>query len=122
MPSILTALRAEGVKVAVDDFGTGYSSLSYLRDLPIDTLKIDRSFMPADTTGGRQAALVRAVVDLARGLELTTVAEGVETCEHAELLRLLGCDRGQGYLSARPAPAADITARLAATVLDEVPA
>jgi diguanylate cyclase (GGDEF)-like protein len=112
----LSALRADGVKVAVDDFGTGYSSLAYLRDLPIDILKIDRSFMPADSSDCRQAALVRAVVDLARGLQLTTVAEGVETTEHADLLRSLGCDRGQGYLFARPAPAADVSARLEAAM------
>ncbi|MGI5241152.1 putative bifunctional diguanylate cyclase/phosphodiesterase [Dactylosporangium sp. CA-139066] len=105
----LTALRAIGVRVAIDDFGTGYSSLAYLRDLPIDILKIDRSFLPhrCDDVPG-QTALVRAIVDLARSLSLTTVAEGVETPEHAELLRSLGCDRGQGYLLGRPSPAATI--------------
>ncbi|XVV16979.1 putative bifunctional diguanylate cyclase/phosphodiesterase [Actinoplanes sp. CA-131856] len=108
----LHALRADGVRVAIDDFGTGYSSLAYLRDLPIDTLKIDKSFMPADPADRRQTALVRAVVDLARSLDLTTVAEGVETEHHADLLRELGCDRGQGYLFARPAPAAQITGLL----------
>ncbi|WP_344617147.1 bifunctional diguanylate cyclase/phosphodiesterase [Dactylosporangium salmoneum] len=103
----LTALRAIGVRVAIDDFGTGYSSLAYLRDLPIDILKIDRSFLPhsSDDVAG-QTALVRAIVDLARSLGLITVAEGVETEEHAELLRRLGCDRVQGYLLGRPAPAA----------------
>ncbi|XVU21132.1 putative bifunctional diguanylate cyclase/phosphodiesterase [Actinoplanes sp. CA-054009] len=105
----LHALRSDGVRVAIDDFGTGYSSLAYLRDLPIDTLKIDKSFMPADPTDRRQTALVRAVVDLARSLDLTTVAEGVETDHHADLLRELGCDRGQGYLFARPGPAAQVT-------------
>jgi EAL domain-containing protein (putative c-di-GMP-specific phosphodiesterase class I) len=109
----LTALRAEGVKVAIDDFGTGYSSLAYLRDLPIDILKIDRSFMPADTTDAQQGALVRAVVDLARSLRLITVAEGVETAHHAELLRTLGCDRAQGWLFGRPGPAAAAYLRLA---------
>ncbi|SNY66539.1 putative bifunctional diguanylate cyclase/phosphodiesterase [Paractinoplanes atraurantiacus] len=108
----LHALRAEGVRVAIDDFGTGYSSLAYLRDLPIDTLKIDKSFMPADPTDRRQTALVRAVVDLARSLNLTTVAEGVETAHHADLLRELGCDRGQGYLFARPTPSDQVTALL----------
>jgi diguanylate cyclase (GGDEF)-like protein len=118
----LSALRAEGVRVAIDDFGTGYSSLAYLRDLPIDVLKIDRSFMPADSADTRQASLVRAVVDLARSLNLTTVAEGIETVYHADLLRELGCDRGQGYLFARPAAAGDISARLdevLVEVLDE---
>jgi EAL domain-containing protein (putative c-di-GMP-specific phosphodiesterase class I) len=104
--SHLSMLRTHGVRVAVDDFGTGYSSLAYLRDLPIDILKIDRSFLPhsRDDVPG-QSALVRAIVDLARSLGLTTVAEGVETEEHADLLRRLGCDRGQGYLLGRPAPA-----------------
>ncbi|GIE31698.1 hypothetical protein Ait01nite_047430 [Actinoplanes italicus] len=105
----LSALRAEGVRVAIDDFGTGYSSLSYLRDLPIDVLKIDRSFMPADDADIRQAVLVRAIVDLAAGLGLTTVAEGVETRYHADLLRDLGCHRAQGYHFARPIPAGDLT-------------
>jgi EAL domain-containing protein (putative c-di-GMP-specific phosphodiesterase class I) len=70
--------------------------------------------VPADRADRRQAALVRAVVDLARSLGLTTVAEGVETVHHADLLRELGCDRGQGYLFARPVPAGDITVRLLA--------
>ncbi|MER7007542.1 EAL domain-containing protein [Dactylosporangium sp. NPDC000555] len=111
----LTALRAIGVRVAIDDFGTGYSSLAYLRDLPIDILKIDRSFLPrgSDDVAG-QTPLVRAIVDLARGLGLTTVAEGVETDEHADLLRRLGCDRGQGYLLGRPCPATAIAGALTA--------
>jgi diguanylate cyclase (GGDEF)-like protein len=109
----LSALRAEGVRVAIDDFGTGYSSLSYLRDLPIDVLKIDRSFMPADDADTQQATLVRAIVDLAAGLGLITVAEGVETRYHADLLRTLGCHRAQGYHFARPIPAGDLTDLLA---------
>ncbi|MBM2619624.1 bifunctional diguanylate cyclase/phosphodiesterase [Actinoplanes sp. LDG1-06] len=109
----LAALRAEGVRVAIDDFGTGYSSLAYLRDLPIDILKIDKSFMPDDATDAQQAAMVRAVVDLARSLRLVTVAEGVETAQHAELLRTLGCDKGQGWLFGRPGPAAAASDRLA---------
>ncbi|WP_250029585.1 putative bifunctional diguanylate cyclase/phosphodiesterase [Paractinoplanes maris] len=108
----LTELRADGVRVAIDDFGTGYSSLAYLRDLPIDILKIDKSFMPNDTSDAQQAAMVRAVVDLARSLGLTTVAEGVETAHHAELLRTLGCDRGQGWLFGRPGPPAAAALRL----------
>ncbi|WP_433087866.1 putative bifunctional diguanylate cyclase/phosphodiesterase [Dactylosporangium sp. CA-052675] len=102
----LAALRAIGVKVAIDDFGTGYSSLAYLRDLPIDILKIDRSFLPhsRDDLAG-QTALVRAIMDLARSLGLVTVAEGVETEEHCDLLRELGCDRAQGYLLGHPVPA-----------------
>ncbi|GIF45047.1 putative bifunctional diguanylate cyclase/phosphodiesterase [Actinoplanes xinjiangensis] len=106
----LEALRADGVRIAIDDFGTGYSSLGYLRDLPVDILKIDRSLMPAGEDDHRQIALVRTVVDLARSLSLTTVAEGVETAFHATLLQELGCDRGQGYHFARPMPATNLTA------------
>lgn len=109
----LEALRADGIRIAVDDFGTGYSSLAYLRDLPIDTLKIDRSLMPADNDDERQIALVRAVIDLAGSLSLTTVAEGIETPAHAALLHSLGCDRGQGYHFARPMPAGQIADRQA---------
>ncbi len=87
-------------------------TLAYLRDLPIDILKIDKSFMPADPTDAHQIALVRAVVDLARSLQLITVAEGVEEAHHADLLRALGCDRGQGWLFGRPAPAPAATTRL----------
>jgi diguanylate cyclase (GGDEF)-like protein len=107
----LEALRADGVRIAVDDFGTGYSSLAYLRDLPIDTLKIDRALMPAREDDHRQIALVRTVIDVARSLALSTVAEGIETPFHATLLHTLGCDRGQGFHFARPMPAADLTAR-----------
>ncbi|WP_430787650.1 putative bifunctional diguanylate cyclase/phosphodiesterase [Actinoplanes sp. G11-F43] len=117
----LSALRAEGVRVAIDDFGTGYSSLAYLRDLPIDVLKIDRSFMPADDADTQQAALVRAIVDLASGLGLTTVAEGVETAHHADLLRGLGCERGQGYHFARPIPAGNLTELLSDADVQEIP-
>jgi diguanylate cyclase (GGDEF)-like protein len=97
----LSELRGDGVRVAVDDFGTGYSSLAYLRDLPIDILKIDRSFL-ADPGS---APMIRAIVDLAHGLGLTTVAEGVETAEQAALLGALGCDKGQGWHYGRPASA-----------------
>ncbi|MEV4639917.1 bifunctional diguanylate cyclase/phosphodiesterase [Actinoplanes sp. NPDC049548] len=104
----LSELRRFGVQVAVDDFGTGYSSLAYLRDLPIDILKIDRSFMPDEATGdpAQQVALVRTIVDLAHTLRLTAVAEGVETMEQTAVLQTLGCDKGQGFHYGRPAPAA----------------
>ncbi|MEV8508467.1 EAL domain-containing protein [Actinoplanes sp. NPDC051475] len=103
----LSELRRFGVQVAVDDFGTGYSSLAYLRDLPIDILKIDRSFMPDPATGdpAQQVALVRTIVDLAHTLRLTAVAEGVETMEQTAVLQALGCDKGQGFHYGRPAPA-----------------
>ncbi|WP_213007849.1 putative bifunctional diguanylate cyclase/phosphodiesterase [Paractinoplanes toevensis] len=106
--SHLGMLRSHGIKVAIDDFGTGYSSLAYLRDLPIDNLKIDRSFMP--TPGSPDPAaqtLIKTIIDLAAGLHLGTIAEGVETAEQVVLLRDLGCDRAQGFFYSRPVPEAD---------------
>jgi diguanylate cyclase (GGDEF)-like protein len=112
----LTLLRERGVRVAVDDFGTGYSSLAYLRDLPIDHIKIDKSFMPArDAPDPAARTLIKAVIDLAAGLRLGTIAEGVETREQVELLRELGCERAQGYYFARPVPPAEAAELLART-------
>ncbi len=99
---ILRQIRALGVRVALDDFGTGYSSLSYLRRFPFDKIKIDRSFVKDLTTRGDNAVIVRAIRDLARGLGMTVTAEGVETVEQAEQLRLTGCEELQGYLFSRP--------------------
>ena len=101
----LEALRDLGIRLAVDDFGTGYSSLSYLRNLPVDVIKIDKSFIDRvahDTAG---AAMVRSVIEMARALNLTTVAEGVEDGRQLEALQGLGCDHVQGYLFAKPMPA-----------------
>jgi diguanylate cyclase (GGDEF)-like protein len=119
----LSTLRSHGVRVAIDDFGTGYSSLAYLRDLPIDHLKIDRSFMPAPGVPDPAArTLVKAIVDLAAGLGLSTVAEGVETAEQVELLRELGCERAQGFYFARPVPEPEAARLIAgsATVVNPV--
>ncbi len=110
----LQAIRAMGVTVAIDDFGTGFSSLAYLSKLPVDTLKIDRSFVVDMTNGPQGMALVSTVIKLAHSLELKVVAEGVETEEQSSLLRLLGCDEMQGYLFSKPVPAADFEARFLA--------
>ena len=100
----LKALRDLGLNIAVDDFGTGYSSLSYLARLPITSLKIDRSFVIQMPKSPEQMAIVSTVISLARALNLKVVAEGVETEEQANLLRLLRCDEVQGYLFGRPVP------------------
>jgi len=108
--TVLEALRARGARLSLDDFGTGYSSLSYLKRFPLDTLKIDRSFVSGLGTGQDDAALVATIVSMAGTLGLEVVAEGVETEEQLRLLRDLGCDRAQGFLLARPLPPADLHA------------
>jgi diguanylate cyclase (GGDEF)-like protein/PAS domain S-box-containing protein len=100
----LKAIRALNVSIAIDDFGTGFSSLSYLARLPVDTLKIDRSFVVDMMMGPEGLALVSTIINLAHSLKLDVVAEGVETDEQARLLRLLGCDEMQGYLFSKPLP------------------
>jgi diguanylate cyclase (GGDEF)-like protein len=120
---VLEQLRALGVRMVLDDFGTGYSSLAYLRHLPLDTIKIDRSFVTDLDVQDPNVGIVRAVVSLAHGLGITVVAEGIETEEQSRRLRELGCDLGQGYNWAHAADAARtaalVSSRLAAA---EVPA
>jgi diguanylate cyclase len=104
--NILTRLRDGGVQISLDDYGTGYSSLSYLRELPIDELKLDQSFILPMANEARAAALVASTIDLAHSLGLRMVAEGVETEVAYTELRRLGCDQAQGYYMSRPVPAA----------------
>ena len=107
-PSVHTTiaeLRKHGIKFAIDDFGTGYSSLASLRELPVDILKIDRSFVSGITTNTQDRALIRAAIDLARSFGLTTIAEGVETREQLRELSSLDCNLAQGYLWSRPVEA-----------------
>ena len=100
----LQVMRDEGVRIAIDDFGTGYSSLSRLADLPVDTLKIDRSFISRLAGDKTAQAVVSTIVSLARAFKLSTVAEGVEREVGLALLRELGCEQSQGYLHSRPLP------------------
>jgi EAL domain-containing protein (putative c-di-GMP-specific phosphodiesterase class I) len=99
---LLGRLRGLGMQVAIDDFGTGYSSLTYLKDLPVDVLKIDRSFVESITASERNAAIVEAVVRLGHSLNLRVTAEGVETAEQLALLERQQVDHGQGFFLARP--------------------
>ena len=103
---MLAKLRALGVRISLDDFGTGYSSLSYLQSLPLDTLKIDRSFVAGIGTDEDKGEIIKLIVGLALTLGLEIVAEGTETAAQVEYLRALGCQFGQGYFFAKPAEAA----------------
>jgi diguanylate cyclase (GGDEF)-like protein len=111
----LTGLHELGVRLAIDDYGTGYSSMAYLKKLPVDELKVDRSFILNMTASENDAVLVRSAIDLGHNLGLTVVAEGVETAEHVQALRHLGCDIAQGYHFARPMPADEVLAWLRAS-------
>ena len=111
--AVLSALRSWGVRVAIDDFGTGYSSLAYLQKLPVDVLKVDKSFVDGIDGGAEEAALPHAIIRLAQTLHLTAVAEGVERPAQAARLRELGCERAQGFLFSPPVPAASLPSLLA---------
>ena len=108
----LDALKELGVRIAIDDFGTGYSSLSYLRQLPIDILKIDQSFISSLTTSSEAGAIIHTLVQLGKTLGLETVAEGIEEPEQLARLRDEECETGQGFLYSKPLRASEIPAFL----------
>jgi len=108
----LARIRAQGIRVAIDDFGTGYSSLSYLRQLPVDDLKLDLSFVTPMAVDPRAAALVASTIELAHSLDLRLIAEGVETDQILQLLRHVGCDEAQGYFIGRPLPGSEVLTHL----------
>ena len=101
---VLTGLKQFGIKIALDDFGTGYSSFSYLHRFPIDTLKIDRSFVSTMRKNSKSEAIVRTLCSLAHSLGMDTIAEGIESAEDQQVLENFNCDFGQGYLYSKPVP------------------
>lgn len=108
---VLTGARKLGLSVALDDFGTGFSSLSNLKRYPINTIKVDKSFVQDILVDANDAAITRAVIAMGRSLDMTVVAEGVETADHVRYLQTLGCHQAQGYFYSRPIPADEFTKR-----------
>ena len=101
---MLSHLKSLGVQLSIDDFGTGYSSLSYLHRFPLDTLKIDRSFVNSVGENGEDSEILQTIVSLAKNLKMRVIAEGIETESQLNILKNLGCDYGQGYLMSKPLP------------------
>ncbi len=108
----LLSLRRSGALIAIDDFGTGYSSLSYLKSLPLDKIKIDKSFVQDVLDDADDATIVRAIIQLARSLGMQVIAEGVETPEQESYIIAQGCNEGQGYLYSKPLPGRELTGYL----------
>jgi EAL domain-containing protein (putative c-di-GMP-specific phosphodiesterase class I) len=114
--NVLDAIQSRGVRLAIDDFGTGYSSMSLMKQFPIDTIKIDRSFVRDLAENEQDRAITTAIISMGKALGLTVVAEGVETSEQDAFLRRRECDELQGYLFSKPVPADEIPPMLAPVV------
>jgi len=123
MHADLAELKAIGVRLAIDDFGTGYSSLSYLRELPIDVLKMDKSFVDGIAVSEQRLALAEGIVQIARTLRHEVIAEGIESEIQRDLLTSMGCQFGQGYLLAMPMPSgqAETLARIGSHLVPSLP-
>jgi len=115
--AVLEALRDNGIRIAIDDFASGYSALPYLRELPIDEVKLNREFIAPILSDPRAASVVRAVLQLADGLGLTTVAEGIENAETVNWLRDQGCRIGQGFFLSPPVPSEELLSLLSSAVV-----
>jgi EAL domain-containing protein (putative c-di-GMP-specific phosphodiesterase class I) len=111
----LEQLSNSGIQLSIDDFGTGYSSLSYLHRFPLNTLKIDRSFVSRMDAEGENSEIVQTIITLAHNLGLDVIAEGVETADQMEQLRSLGCEAGQGFFFSKPLDSDSARALIAAT-------
>jgi EAL domain-containing protein (putative c-di-GMP-specific phosphodiesterase class I) len=109
--TVLEQLRSRHIQISIDDFGTGYSSLGYLHRFPVDNLKIDRSFVSQIQSDQRKYQVVDMIVSLSKQLQLSIIAEGIETTEQLQWLQNVGCEYGQGYLFSKPLPAADIATK-----------
>jgi EAL domain-containing protein (putative c-di-GMP-specific phosphodiesterase class I) len=114
-------LRGLGLRIAIDDYGTGYCALAYLQDLPVDELKLDRSFAARVATDARSAAIVRSTIELAHALGLRVVAEGVEDRQTLDVIERFECDYAQGFYFSRPVPAAAFAAAVRDAEFDPVP-
>jgi EAL domain-containing protein (putative c-di-GMP-specific phosphodiesterase class I) len=118
---VLDAIQSRGIRLAIDDFGTGYSSMSLMKQFPIDTIKIDRSFVRDLPNDSEDQAIAQAIISMGKALGMTVIAEGVETVEQQTFLRDHGCDEMQGFLISKAVPAQELAALLRPAVLLDSP-